>query len=129
MNALILRSLCVLLLLLALFPNQTASRGSQQSEKDGKLVVFVTLGDDYNTPAKDVYIEAHGFVHRYHSQKSFVLANSNAGRYEASLPPAIYDVFVSEGASEPSCKRVRVQGGMSTTWTLKLNLDQVYTVN
>jgi hypothetical protein len=128
MTTMSLRILSVLVLLLGLSPAPIAGRASQQSEKDGTLIVLVTWGDDNNTLANDVYIEAHGFVHKYDSQKSFVLTSSKAGRYEASLPPAVYDVFVSEGTSEPRCRRVRVRGGLPTTWTLRLEIDEVYTV-
>lgn len=129
MNTLSLKSFCILSLLFALSPRQTTKNAGRQSGKDGKIVVFVMWGDNSSTPANDVYIEAHGFVHKYKSEKSFVLTSSKAGRYEASLPPAIYDVFVSEGTSEPRCKRMRIQGGLTNTWTLKLKVDQVYTSN
>lgn len=126
MNLLNLRSLTVLALLLALLPTQRADQGSHASEKNGTLVVRVTWGDDDNTPANDVYIEAHGFVREFNSEKSFVLKSSTAGRYEVSLPPGVYDVFVSEGTSEPRCRRMRIVGGLPSTWTLKLEIDEVY---
>lgn len=113
MNLLNLRSLTVLGLLLALLPTQRADQASRASEKDGTLVVLVTWGDVDNTPANDVYIEAHGFVWKYHSEKSFVLTSSTAGRYETSLPPGVYDVFVSEGTSEPRCRRMRIREGLT----------------
>lgn len=127
MNLLNLRSLTVLGLLLALLPTQRADQASRASEKDGTLVVLVTWGDVDNTPANDVYIEAHGFVWKYHSEKSFVLTSSTAGRYETSLPPGVYDVFVSEGTSEPRCRRMRILEGLTTHWTLRLEVDEVYT--
>lgn len=84
----------------------------------------VTWGDDDNTPASDVYIGVHGFVGN--SEKSFVLKSSIPGRYEAFLPPGIYDVFMSEESSEPRCRRMRIVGGLPSTWTLKLEIDEVY---
>jgi hypothetical protein len=122
-----LRSLKLLVLLLALLPTQKAGEEGRQPEKNGTLVVRVTWGDDDNTPANDVYIEAHGFVREYNSEKSFVLKSSTPGRYEASLPPGVYDVFVSEGTSEPRCRRMRIVGGLPSTWTLKLEIDEEYT--
>ena len=127
MNILSIRSLNVLVLLLALLSMQTAVGANRQPEKDGTLAVNVTWGDVDNTPANDVYIEAHGWVPKNRSEKSFVLKSSKAGRYEASLPPAVYDVFVSEGTSEPRCRRIRMRGGIPSTWTLKLEIDEVYT--
>jgi len=97
------------------------------SGKEGTLVVLVTWGDLNNTPATDVWIEAHGFVPMYHSERSFVLKLSQAGQYEASLPPAVYDVFVSEGTSLPRCNRVLIKSGKKEYRTLKLEVDNVYT--
>ena len=95
-------------------------------QKDGILVVLVTWGDVDNTPANDVYIEAHGFVVKYGLEKSFVLKMAKAGRYEAALPPGVYDVFVSEGTSIPRCRRVLVTEDRTGYWTLKLEHDDVY---
>jgi hypothetical protein len=117
--------LSVLVLLLALLPMGRAA--ARPSEKDGTLVVLVTWGDVDNTPANDVYAEAYGFVRKYGSKKSFALDSSHAGRYEVTLPPGVYDVFVSEGTSEPRCRRMLVSAGATSTWTLKLEIDEVYT--
>jgi hypothetical protein len=120
-------SKALLLLLLALLPTQKAGEPGQQPEKNGTMVLLVTWGDDANTPANDVYIEAHGFVRGYNSEKSFVLKTPVPGRYETSLPAGVYDVFVSEGTSEPRCRRMRIVAGLPSTWTLKLEIDEVYT--
>jgi hypothetical protein len=119
--------LLVFVFLLVLLPTLRSDDASRPSEKDGTLVVLVTWGDANDTPANDVYVEAYGFVRQYGSEKSFVLKSPNAGRYEASLPPGVYDVFVSEGISIPSCKRVLVSAGSTSSWTLKLETDHVYT--
>jgi hypothetical protein len=127
MSILSLKLLSGVSLLLALLPTQSVNHGARPAEEDGILVVLVTWGDDNNTPANDVYIEAHGFVWKFHSEKSFVLKKSTTGRYETSLPPGVYDVFVSEGTSEPKCRRMRIRESLTETWTLKLQLDQTYT--
>ena len=46
---------------------------------------------------------------------------------EASLPPGVYDVFVSEGTSIPRCRRFLISPGFTGYWTLKLEIDEVYT--
>ena len=100
---------------------------SSTSQKDGKLIVNVTWGDIDNTSANDVYVEAYGFIQKYDADKSFVLKMSQNGQYEASLPPGRYDVFVSEAGSVPRCRRVLIKPGLTTHWTLKLEIDDVYT--
>ena len=127
MNIPRLRDLSFLVLLLALLTSGAAQDVAQPLEKDGKLVVLVTWGDIDNTPATDVYVEAYGFVRKYGSDKSFVLKMSRAGRYEGSLPPGVYDVFVSEGTSIPRCRRFLISAGFTGYWTLKLEIDEVYT--
>jgi hypothetical protein len=97
-----------------------------KGQPEGKLVVMVTWGDLDNTPATDVYIEAHGWVAKLRAEKSFPLKLVRAGHYEAVLSPGIYDVFVSEGTSVPRCKRVLIRPGRTGYWTLKLKIDEVY---
>ena len=113
----------VLVLLLALL----ATGRADDNDKDGTLAVFVTWGDVDNTPATNAYVEAYGFVRRYDSKKSFVLKRLRPGQYEASIPPGVYDVFVSAGTSVPACKRVLIRTDSTTSWTLKLKVDYVYT--
>lgn len=117
----------VSMLFLVLLLSGTLIHSQQASQKDGALVVQVTWGDMDNTPANDVYVEAYGFVPKYRSTKSFVLKMPQDGHYEASLPPGAYDVFVSEGTSVPRCRRLLIREGLTTYWTLKLEIDDVYT--
>jgi hypothetical protein len=119
-----LKSLAFLLLLLT--PAKYVNAGPPL-EKDGTLVVLVTWGDIDNSPAKGVYVEAHGYVVKFEAYKSFVSTMVRAGRYEVSLPPGVYDVFVSDDSSEPRCRRMRILPGGTSTWTLKLENDEVFT--
>jgi hypothetical protein len=122
-----MRKYCAaLLLFITLFSLGRAENQARAADKDGKIVVFVTWGDNDNTPAANVYIEAHGHVQKSSSEKSFVFQMVRAGHYEVSLPPAVYDVFVSEGSSEPRCKRLLVNPGLRTFWNLKLEIDHIY---
>jgi hypothetical protein len=127
MNILNLRYFSLLILFLVLLPTEGAVHASQASQKNGTLIVKVTWGDIDNTPANDVYIEAYGFVEKYDSTKSFTLKMSHNGQYEVSLPAGVYDVFVSEGGSLPRCRRLLIRPGLTTYWTLKLEIDDVYT--
>ena len=101
-----------------LLPKTNQSKNDISSvDKDGTLIVLVTWGDIDNTPANDVYIEAHGYVVKDRAEESFVLKMAHAGHYEVALPPGVYDVFVSEGDSVPRCKRVLISPGCKTTGT------------
>jgi len=124
MNILRLRYFGAFIMLLVLLPTVNAG---QTPHEEGALVVNVTWGDIYNTPANDVYVEVYGFVEKYDSTKSFVLKMSRNGEYKASVPPGVYDVFVSEGTSVPRCRRLFIKPGLTTYWTLKLEIDDVYT--
>jgi hypothetical protein len=116
-----------LLIAMASLPVQSFVVEAQQVvPKDGALAVDVTWGDTNNTPATNVYVEAYGFVPRYRASKAFVLRMSDNGHYEAALPAGIYDVFVSEGSSVPRCRRILIQEGLTSFWTLKLEIDDVY---
>lgn len=126
MSILGFRYLSVIVVLFELMPRGKAANASQATEKDGTLVVDVTCGDIDNTPADDVYIEAHGFVRKEDAMKSFILKMVHNGEYGISLSPGIYDVFVSEGVSVPRCKRLLIRPGLTTFWTLKLETDDVY---
>jgi len=126
-NILSLRYLSVLVILLTLISTMSADQSSRPVEKDGTFIVLVTWGDVNNTPATDVYVEAYGFVPKYGTEKSFLLKRTAPGRYQASLPPAVYDVFVSEGTSMPRCRRVLITPGHTGDWTLRLKIDEIYT--
>jgi len=95
--------------------------------ENGTLIVLVTWGDISNTPADDVYVEAHSLNAKAHDQVSVVLKMVRPGHYESSLPLGVYDVFISEGNSVPRCKRVLIRSKMQNYWTLKLEDDEVYT--
>jgi hypothetical protein len=108
------------------------SRGSAQvsaiptATENGTLIVLITWGDVDNTPADDVYIEAHTVAAKSSAPASYVLTKVHPGRYESTLPPGVYDVFVSEGSSVPRCRRVQIRPKFQSYWTVKLEIDDVY---
>ena len=93
-------------------------------ESNGTLRALITMGDMDNTPAKGVYIEAYGWVASSKRMQSFVFKMLEAGRYEVSLPPGLYDVFISDASSIPRCRRMRVTSGEVNIWLLKLEIDE-----
>jgi hypothetical protein len=115
-------------LILIFFAHGRTAYATHPSKHEGALVIHVTWGDNDSTPANDVYVEAHGWVwaDKGGSFKSVVLEMTHVGEYKTSLSPGVYDVFISEGGSVPTCKRVLVKEGLTTGWTLKLEIDHVY---
>jgi hypothetical protein len=131
MNTLDLKFFGIFMFLLAFLVTDMHNASYRPEERNGTLVVQLDWKDvshDPNGPFPPIYVEAYGFVSRYHEKKSFVLESSHFGRHERSLPPGVYDVFVSEGTSFPVCKRVRVTDGSTTTLNLQLEIDTVNTL-
>lgn len=125
MNIVSVKYLSILLLVVLLWPGKALNAG--QGSENGALIVRITSGDNANSPAHDVYVEAYGFVKKSGAMKSFVLKMTDPGQFEGQLPSGIYDVFVSEDESVPRCRRVLITPGLPTYWTLKLEYDDVYT--
>jgi hypothetical protein len=94
----------------------------------GTLVIFVTWDDTRHTPATNVYVEAHGFVRSLRSSQSYALRSTAPGKYEARIPPAVYDVFISDGISKPVCKRFEVTVHGTVSWRVRLVTDLEYTL-
>jgi hypothetical protein len=94
----------------------------------GTLVVSAKWDDTRHTAATNVYIEAHGFVRGLGASHSYQLLPTESGRYEAKVPPAVYDVFISDGISIPVCKRVQVEAHRTVSWMVQLQTDLEYTL-
>lgn len=118
--------LIILALPLSLFLSAQTADNQAASEKNGTLVVLTTWDDAYKTPATGVYIEAHSFNANHVSERSFSLKMVKAGRYEAEVPPGVYDIFVSEASSIPRCRRVLVKPRGGHLWNLMLEHDDIY---
>jgi hypothetical protein len=113
------------LLAFLLIGTRTQLNATPLADSNGTLSTRITWGDVDHTPAKGVYVEAYGYVASSRSRQSFVFKMFEAGRYEVSLPPGLYDVFISDGSSIPTCKRMRVTSGEVNVWTVKLEDDMV----
>jgi len=121
--------LCITMATISFGQSPQSAAPSEQvvdTGKNGTLVVLMTWDDAYTTPATGAYVEAHSFNVNGVSEKSFVLKMVKAGRYEAALPPGVYDVFVSEASSTPRCRRALVTAGYTGYWRLMLEHDEVY---
>ncbi|HVC48504.1 MAG TPA: hypothetical protein VND90_14790 [Terracidiphilus sp.] len=113
----------VILFALLLTGTRAHLNAAPPAESNGDLRALITWGDMDNTPAKGAYVEAYGYVASAKSMHSFVFKMLEAGRYEVSLPRGLYDVFISDGNSLPTCRRMRVTSGEVKVWTVKLKND------
>jgi hypothetical protein len=48
------------------------------------------------------------------------------GVFATSLPPGVYDVFVSDGSTVPTCKRVVIVAGEAEHYDVHLKLDSAH---
>jgi len=115
---------CTAALLLALLLPIAVGSQDKAEEKTAKLIVVVLYEDIDNTPANDVYVSVQGYPRTVHfTGTTTLLGRTGSGRYEASLPPGLYDIFVSEPISIPQCRRVELEPGQEEFWKVKLESD------
>jgi hypothetical protein len=101
-----------------LFCLMSPTSGANQVGQEGKLIVRVLLGID-NAPARDAFV----YIREDIREISRNISASSPGMFEISLPPGLYDVFVSEGSSLPICKRVEIKVDDRKIFTAKLEPD------
>jgi hypothetical protein len=117
----------LLLVLCLLLPCEVANSTNKPPQKDGKIALIITLGDIDNTPADHAIIHVYGQGSDRIWGREMPILQIKPGQYEATLPaPGIYDVLVSESGSLPRCRRMMVRPGLTSYWTLKLEIDDVY---
>lgn len=92
------------------------------SQTEGRLVVSVTIGDD-KQPYSNAVVYVRGYRPQYNGETSTILQASQKGRFEASLPPGLYDIFVSDASSIPMCKRVEIVANETEHYTASLTAD------
>ncbi len=90
---------------------------AQSSVSDGGLVIEVH--DTADAPISNAYVLLHNFF----GARDPIIKNAGGGRFEVSLAPGLYDVFVGAKGFAPMCKAVRVEPGKSLHIPLRLHLD------
>jgi hypothetical protein len=93
----------------------TAAGGQTQPKPaEGKLT-----GEVANATANTPIAKAFVLVHQPEGKKDFIVKVSN-GKFELSLPPGLYDVFVSASGFAPACKRIKISAGQSAAYNPRL---------
>jgi|SRR5665213_727486 len=93
-----------------LFLCTTISGQTNLTSSVGKLSVDVTDGAE-NTPIVGAFVLAHSQF----GKKDGTAKLPQNHRFEISLEPGVYDVFVAASGFAPTCKTVEVSLGKTTT--------------
>ena len=106
-----------------LFCCQIVALGNgQTAQKDGFLSVTVSLQDTH-VPLTSAFVFVRGYRQVYLGESSSVLRQVKDGVFATSLPPGIYDVFVSDVGTIPICKRVVIVTGEGEHYDANLKVD------
>jgi len=112
------RIFTVLTLFGVLFLCLQAVRARQSSPITGKLVGDVADAfEGAPVPRALVFVRGWGGV------GDRVVELSSKGRFETSLPPGIYDLFVAAQGFTPMCKKVAIVSGRSIEFKVRLRAD------
>jgi|ERR1700687_3078657 len=90
-----------------------------QDTATGKLSVDVA--DVVGAPITDAFVLAHSGYGKKDRDGAAKLTQD--GRFEVSLEPGLYDVFVSSGGFAPMCRTVEIFPGKTTLLKTKLLPD------
>ena len=91
-----------------------ASAQSTPRAVEGKLT-----GQVNDAVANAPVAKAFVLVHQPEGKKDFIVKISN-GKFELSLAPGLYDVFVSASGFAPTCKRIKISAGQSAAFNPRL---------
>ena len=104
-------------LVLSLFLCNAALGQARPSIPSGKLA-----GDVADKTENALISTAFVFVHRPDGKKDVIVKVSD-GRFQLSLPAGLYDVFIAASGFAPSCHKIRISVGRTTTLKPQLERD------
>ena len=84
---------------------------------EGKLI-----GDVADKAENAPIPKAFMLVHRPDGQKDVIVKVSD-GRFQLSLAPGLYDVFVAASGFSPSCKKMQISQGQTAVFKARLEPD------
>ena len=102
-----------------LFCCASTSGLAEQDTATGKLSVDVADAAE-NAPITDAFVLAHSG----YGKKDGTAKLTENRRFEISLEPGIYDVFVAAAGFAPTCKTVEISIGKTTVLKTSLLPDQ-----
>ena len=112
-------TICLQLLIvsLAAFLCGTARGQAAPQTSEGRLI-----GDVADKAENAPISKAFMLVHRPDGQKDVIVKVSD-GRFDLSLVPGLYDVFVAASGFEPSCKKMKISQGQTAVFKARLEPD------
>jgi len=87
-----------------------------------KVAAGKLTGQVANAAATTPIAKAFVLVHQPEGKKDFIVKVSN-GKFELSLAPGLYDVFVSASGFAPACKRIKISAGQSAGFNPRLQAE------
>jgi hypothetical protein len=103
--------------LVSLSWNAASGQGLPRTSQ-GKLVGDVADKAE-NAPISKAFVLVHP---DFQDQKDVTIKVSD-GRFQLSLAPGLYDVFVAASGFAPSCKIIKISEGHTTTYKPRLEPD------
>jgi hypothetical protein len=107
----------ILIVSLAVFLYIAARGPGVPRASEGKLIGDVADKAE-NTPIPKAFM----LVHRPDGQKDVIVKVSD-GRFQLSLAPGLYDVFVAASGFAPSCKKMQISQGQTAVFKARLVPD------
>ena len=111
-----MRAICagVFVLLLGLSMYAQMRKDAQGSELRGDVADMAE-----NAPIRDAFV----LVHSGSGKGDTTAKLDEKGRFNVPLTPGLYDVFVTAEGFAPSCKKIEISTGHSTTFKVRLRPD------
>jgi PEGA domain len=110
---------CGLVVVSVLFCGLVAPGQARPSTPDAGTLSGNVLYAFDNSPLPRAYV----LVHSCYGYGDKVVKLDDGARYEVSLEPGFYDVFVAAPGYVPTCKKVVIVKGRTTQFTPKLQPD------
>ena len=109
---------CFLIISLAASCCRTTCGQKARGSSQGNLA-----GDVADKAENALIAKAILFVHGANGQKD-VIVKVTDGRFQLSLAPGLYDVFVAAAGFAPSCRVIEISEGRMTTYKPRLGPDE-----
>ena len=120
-----LMHLCVGTLALMLVSPTVSPRQQPPDIASGGKLVGNVADQAENAPIRNAFVYIHGGAWHGDSKP----AVNNAGHFEVSLEPGIYDIFIAAGGFKPTCAVVSIEANKVTPFDVRMAVDREHLEN